>query len=224
MGAFGQRTAVIADRTTHRRRKKPTDMALRLHLRHQAFREYHCCEPTEEEMVIPGPNRRRREDSSVPCQIRRPNRLPPVLFEASASEQFVGYVRQAAPPAESTSCPGQRREESWSAFVLDLGNLQPAHRRPPIPRCRARDGRSGDRHTDRSARRATRPLVMYVHPGSDIRRGAQLNVHHSKAVRLVAGIVKRVCSTADYKETGRAERPRRRVELAGLRSAPTRRA
>ncbi len=201
----------IAERTTHSPLEKLPDMDI--DAERKAFRDIIKREPTDEELVMylnhPG-------DAVKTVQFRAkygdPNRLPlPVWFEGCAVGEEINFVDTAGKPHQfllvSMTSPNDAGE-SMVRYVLDSeifsqlvkvappknGGASSVVLADPADKYQVGAPSNGDL------------WVMYVHPGDIVKEGEELfNVSIMKQEKAVlapvAGIVKRVLKTADYKET-----------------------
>ena len=229
--AFGNAwKQAIADRTTHSPLEKLTDMDIEAE--RKAFRDIIKREPTEEEMVMylnhPG-------DAVKTVQFRAkygdPNRLPlPVWFEGCSVGEEINFVDTSGKPHQFllvSMSPANDAGESMVRFVLDSeifsqlikvappknGGAGGAVMADPADKYQVGAPSNGDL------------WVMYVHPGDIVEEGEELfNVSIMKQEKAVlapvAGIVKRVLKTADYKETRKMETVREGELIVELGPVP----
>ncbi|MEG2139206.1 MAG: pyruvate carboxylase [Bilophila sp.] len=179
----------------------------------KAFRDMIKREPTAEELVMylnhPG-------DALKTVRFRatygNPNRVPlPVWFEGCALGEETSFVDSADKPHQFlliSMSPVNDAGESVVRYVLDSeifnqmvqvappksGGPRDTVKADPTDPCQIGAPSNGDL------------WVMYVHPGDIVKEGEELfNVSIMKQEKAVlapmAGIVKRVLKTADYKET-----------------------
>ncbi len=229
--AFGNAwKQAIADRTTHSPLEKLTDMDIEAE--RKAFRDIIKREPTEEEMVMylnhPG-------DAVKTVQFRAkygdPNRLPlPVWFEGCSVGEEINFVDTSGKPHQFllvSMSPANDAGESMVRFVLDSEIFSQLIKVAP-PKNGGAGGAVMADPTDKYQVGAPSNgdlWVMYVHPGDIVEEGEELfNVSIMKQEKAVlapvAGIVKRVLKTADYKETRKMETVREGELIVELGPVP----